>query len=51
MLWQWGLARADTEAVEAYLEASPKVKSAYEHFEFWEVERLIVLGGGLLSAL
>ena len=41
-LLRWGLARADEEGTETYLEASPDGKPIYEHFGFKEVDRLVV---------
>ncbi|KAG0648274.1 putative N-acetyltransferase [Hyphodiscus hymeniophilus] len=41
-LLRWGMARADEEGTETYLEASPDGKPIYEHFGFREVERLEV---------
>ncbi|KAG4034451.1 hypothetical protein MFRU_003g04140 [Monilinia fructicola] len=41
-LMRWGLERADAEAVETYLEASPVGKGIYEYFGFEEKGRLVV---------
>jgi GNAT superfamily N-acetyltransferase len=51
LLLRWGLEKADQEEVEAYLEASPEGKPVYEHFGFWEVERLVVLDGKFLECI
>jgi ribosomal protein S18 acetylase RimI-like enzyme len=42
MLMRWGLERADEEALEAYVEASPQGEALYERFGFRERERLIL---------
>lgn len=39
---RWGIAKADDEGTEAYLEASPDGKPIYEHLGFKEVDRLVV---------
>jgi len=44
-LMRWGLARADEDRLETYIEASPEGKPIYEHFGFAEVDRLVVLNG------
>jgi GNAT superfamily N-acetyltransferase len=41
-LLRWGIRKADEDAVEAYLEASPEGKPVYEHFGFKEMDRLVV---------
>jgi GNAT superfamily N-acetyltransferase len=41
-LLRWGMARADEEGTETYLEASPDGKPIYEHLGFTEVDRLVV---------
>jgi len=52
-LLRWGLAKADEEGTETYLEASPDGKPIYEHLGFKEVDRLVVplegKGDGVLS--
>ena len=41
-LLRWGLAKADEDGAEVYLEASPDGKPIYEHLGFNEVDRLVV---------
>lgn len=52
-LLRWGLAKADEEGTNAYLEASPDGKPIYEHLGFKEVDRLVLKlegkGEGVLS--
>lgn len=50
LIW-WGLRKADEEAVEVYLEASPDGKPIYEHFGFVEVRRLVVLEGRFVEVM
>lgn len=37
---RWGVEKADSEHLEAYLEASPEGLPVYEHFGFREASRL-----------
>jgi GNAT superfamily N-acetyltransferase len=52
-LLRWGLERADEDGVETFLEASPDGRPIYEHFGFWERDRLVVKlegnGDGVLA--
>lgn len=41
-LLRWGVERADEEATECYLEASPEGKPIYGRFGFGERDRLVV---------
>lgn len=42
LLIRWGLGKADSEGLDAYLEASPDGKPIYEHFGFIAQEDLVM---------